>query len=892
MGNDMMNSIWRRIRREDDGLMSQSMMMVMILPAIMGALIAALLMNMQVDNAKQQIVASKTSAENLSNLILSDLNDGYPISYLTMSKSDLKAATTYRDRTNGSYAYVTNFNQTDPAFTAVKISAFPTSTAKKGREFTYHFRASDSPGYIGKIGGNERPHWLPFTSGISTLALYEKLPAGTDKSEYPPAPWEVGQRPNEPQNPRIIRSIQYGVILVWDKPDNAGPAALNGYELVSENAPQVVGCEWMKDSDGEYVGVDGFLVLNSDIDAAPRTWKCNPTAGSKISIRGTSPNGLGLKIISILDDLQVTSDLIPASPVSPATNLKVISSTGINSKTSWTGVTCPTSPDSSATPEYQYIWVTGNSGSSPWQAGDTYTSSHNKGTTLTWIISARCAGKYNDSSTVESAPMTFISPTDPATNLRIITAGSTSTQVAWNGVSCATGTTANYRLVLTTLSGAAIRTTAWETSLTTTITHAPGNGIRWVVESRCGEGGVYSITIPSIQAYFVAIPTAPTGLAVVGTPGANQTTVKWNTVTSCAPGSQVEYKFEWVPAVGNYSYQLSTQILATNPSTSGTATWKVSSRCTYSTYSSQNATSVNSSFPLTIANPTAPVSLSVSGQVARWSTVTCPASGSTPLYKFIWGSGGINGPTIFNTVTSYTATAQNQGTSINWRVQVKCIAGGRESGIVTSAFGPVIITAVTRPTGTLTASGNGVSTIYPGTNTISCGKGARAQYMATRLRHGNDWTRHNSSWTWSSTFGMPGNNWEGFYIEFNMSVKCVGNGVSSAAATTGSASWRRGISVPAAPYGLYFYHGSYYNSLGWAGVGCNPGNTPLYTVHFWSSNGRFNYWSETYGLTYNRPGVPAMNATFYYQVAAVCKTQDPTAGDYRSGASWSYIVAW
>ena len=124
---------------------------------------------------------------------------------------------------------------------------------------------------------------------------------------------------------------------------------------------------------------------------------------------------------------------------------------------------------------------------------------------------------------------------------------------------------------------------------------APG-----VVETRPEAGlvvgepdGTASPLVNSDALSFVAPPDKPTGLKVVGTPGANQTTVTWDGVY-CSSGSSAEYQFSFSPSDDTtYPIQTANTIKVNNPSDTGTATWNTATGWTRP--SSQRASSASAS---------------------------------------------------------------------------------------------------------------------------------------------------------------------------------------------------------------------------------------------------------------------------------------------------------
>lgn len=701
--------------REDDGLMSQAMLLSMIIPTIIGGIAAAIFMNLQVTHIKDAIAKSENSADQLSALILSDLNDGYPVAYLTMSQQALQDATTYHNTEDGSYAYVSKFAADSNGWTYVQETAFSSPTAIKGRDYTYKYRASDSMSYIGvsQLGGltgtqetngttdltttdpsptKGRPVWARSTAGIQNMGIYEMVPESASVSDYPPAPWQAGQRPGVVINPRIIRSIQYGVILAWNKPDNASLSGLNGYEIANVDPVVPAGCGWMSDSPGAYPGADGFLILNPDLRAAPSAWKCNPLQGptnfSQLTIRGDSPNGLGVITTVTLNKLPVSSDLIPAPPTTVPTGLTVDATRTTGSDVHWTGVTCATG----STPAYQFVWVAGATGTGPWQSTTTYSAINGNSQPLTWLVSAKCVGEFNDSTIVQSAALTYIPISSPPTNLQVVTSTMTSTGVSWTGVTCPASTSPQYRITTFTLGGSPLSTLAWVTGITGTISTAAGDGIKWSVQAKCVDGSSSSPIAISATNSFVAPPNAATSLRVIGTPTVSAAYLAWN-ATSCASGATAEYKFQFQPSSSGEVFQTGVSITATAPTPGQqNVNWRVEARCTYGTYSSPLTISANGpQYNYDVAAPTGTFTTTGNGVSTIYpsgSTMTCGAGTS-----LVWQGVRTGTPANYSVVTgswvSGSTMAIPGGNYLGWTVtahlNAACTASGVLSSIVTSA---------------------------------------------------------------------------------------------------------------------------------------------------------------------------------------------------------------
>lgn len=847
----MLSSRLKRFLVNDEGVMSHALLITLLILSTVGMMMSIMLSQLQLNAVTRDKQVSHQAANHLATLILSDLNDGYPADYLTMSSGDLEDATLYKDGTSGGRAYATEFTADDAGWTYVKVAAFPSARAKIGQAvYTYKYHASSNIGYLG-TNDSGRPVWAGSgtsggtgstggtsagATGNKTLGLYELYGEGADKSDPPAAPWESGSRPDAPQNLRIIRTVQYGVVLAWDRPGNAGASDLNGYEAGQASSPVQAGCSIMYPNDGDYDGVAGFIVLNKDIDAAPRAWQCNATANSKVYVQGTSPNGLGAKAIGTLDTLPVTSDEFPAPPVAPK-NLAVKSVTTSSATVTWDAVTCK--PRS--TPEYRFVWVEGGSGASDWVGTNEYTADITGiNSTLTWKVQARCAGKYNNSTSVESETMTFVPPSEPAQNLRIIQTTAASTQMGWDPVVCVDGSSPLYRASLTTLTGVDQGNTAWSKNTTATWTHTAGQGFKWKVQVKCvSAGGIESPIVNSDVSSFVAPPAAPTGLAVVGTPGATQTTVTWN-AAYCSSGSTPEYQFSFVPSDGTaYPVQTGTTIKVTNPTDSGTATWTVSARCTYGyIYSAWVKPAKNGTYPLTIAAPTAATSLKIisnANGTAGWSPSVCTTSGSTPTYNFQWVSPS-TGTGKDTTTTQYSHTTRTEGVDLTWRVVSTCVAGERESKSVNSAVGPAFYYKTTAPTGSFTVKTNGVSTVSINTSTLDCGPGSYLIYRSMRTQHGND-TSDVAGGGWTSASSQNISNYEGWLTRARGNVACKSSGddtlSGSYVTSTNEVSWTRAQSTA---FNLSGGLASYRNAS-WSGQ-CNAGND--FRTYYWQvvSGGR------------------------------------------------------
>lgn len=858
--------------RDDRGLLSQSLLLTLMIPALIGAALSAVLAVLYVGHAQTVQGDKDAAAHTLAVNLLSSINGSYPAAYLTAGPAQLQAATTYTDPGTGTVAYVKQFKLRDQCVDADTGGACTAATTNRGNPqawtfaqvyakapgpegstlYTFRYRPSSAATFMGIDASTGRPRWgysqTEDASG-STLALYELADDKTTAKDYP-APWDTSQKPAPalPGNVRLFLDSNRGVVLAWDQPSNGGGFAtpsktVAGYIASSTQATAGDSCYAMDSADGNPVHIasaadraiygsstGGWMLLSSAVDlGSPRSWRCNTAASALMSLRAYGNGGLGDKALFSIDALiaSATTNNVPLAPAAP-TGLRTTAIGDTTAKLAWNAVTCADNAHQGVTAEYRtYLRKAGDAYGAPtdWSAATAAMVSTEPGRNYAWKVDARCVSALKavdgsaltsvagPASTPDATFTTVMTAPTAATGLAVTAPGPASSTFNWNSPNCVTGST-EYDQVIFVSGGAS--TPAATTGSSGTYAHTPGADVEWYVNSWCRSvDGVVSAKVGSAHNTFrsqVPAPTsAPTNLNAYSR-NYYGSSIRWSGV-SCAYGSP-SYLLTGnnLQTVG---WTTATDVYATNDDGT-TINFRVAARCVYNGHGSDEygltTSATGSYYAPTVTTPSGNPAVSVAvGNEGSTYNVSGSSCGYGQLQYLVQGpssSWGWGNADGSNRVSIYLGNPQ--GATSSWTVTARCNYDNHTAGTTRSAGN--FYAGVNNPSGGWAAISHGELFVTAVGSSWSCGSGASPEYQVVRRRNGYEVSDYGQGWGPNPWNYLTAN--RGYLVDAYIQVRCRASSGAYSPSTYNSGSPTSGVDGYTGTVNSYDGSGHYWiNSL-------------------------------------------------------------------------------
>lgn len=444
--------------------------------------------------------------------------------------------------------------------------------------------------------------------------------------------------------------------------------------------------------------------------------------------------------------------------------------------------------------------------------------------------------------------------------------------VSWGEVVCGPTSTDQYRYQYRLNEGAWQPWSDWGAAATFTQSLAQGSLLEAQVQGRCQNeyttGPASSTGYGSAIAPLTTQPAAP----AVALSGAVTATV---TPSACPSGTSAQVRSQYKLDAGAYtsfsgwSTQLQRSVAANE---GGTVAFRAEQRC-ISPYANGpgSATSAEATrnVPVTSVAPQPTVVLNSSGTQYSWAAVTCPV-GTSPVYRWSHSANGGATVQVAPSLVPYpgaTAVTINEGGTLTVWIAAACRgfngSTGPESPLRSYAFTKDITTAPSRPGIAIGSSGTA------SWSSSGCPAGTSLQYAWSRAVNYGAW----SGWSaWGTTAAYSSGINQGNAVAFGVQARCVNGATGETGPSSGSqtAGWYiRPVSAPAAP--AVRYTGQYAIGVSWNAVSCAAGTTPYYRARAYRpSNGVFDHYYYTTGLSQGMHYMPAYGGYIYWQVSALC----------------------